>query len=114
MSKSGRNNESDLVFEKGFFVLSPCLFHPSSLFHVLYFCFLFVVKAPGLLSRPSEETLKLADSILERCKPLKGRLMEVIRKDAESLGELVAKQGEQIVRLQDRERQLVGKISLLT
>jgi hypothetical protein len=79
-----------------------------------FFFFFFLVKAPGLLSRPSEETLKLADSILERCKPLKSRLMEVARKDAESLGEMVAKQGEQIVRLQDRERQLVGKISLLT
>ena len=70
-------------------------------------------QAPGLLSRPSEETLKLADSVLARCKPLKTRLIEAMQKDADALGDQVAKHGEQIARLQEREKQLAGKVSLL-
>jgi cell division protein FtsB len=67
----------------------------------------------GLLTRPSEATVQLADAALKTAAGLRARIVERLSRDVETLSDAVAKHEKRIAALQEREKQIEQKINNL-
>jgi hypothetical protein len=68
-------------------------------------------KLPTLLTRPSEETIQLADQVLDQAKLLKERVISKSQKDMEELGAKAASQGERLKKLESMEKEIEKKLA---
>ncbi len=72
-----------------------------------------MLQSVGLLTRPSEATIQLADRTLKAAAALKARIVERTSRDMEALSEAIAKHEKRLAVLQEREKQIEQKINNL-